>query len=52
MTGADELTLVCENLLVGSARISFTMQSRVYLLKLSLKVLQGKYYKSIIISCI
>jgi hypothetical protein len=44
VAGADELTLVCGNLLVGSARISFTMQGRVYLLKLSLKVLQGKYY--------
>jgi hypothetical protein len=39
MTGADKLTLVCGNLLVGSAMISFTMRSRVYLLKLSPKVL-------------
>jgi hypothetical protein len=39
VTGADELTLVCGNLLMGSARIFFTMQSRVYLLKLSLTVL-------------
>jgi hypothetical protein len=44
VTGADKLTLVCGNLLVGSARIFFAMQSRVYLLKLSPRVLQGKYY--------
>jgi hypothetical protein len=44
VAGADELTLVCGNLLVGSARISFMMQSRVYLFKLSPKVLQEKYY--------
>jgi hypothetical protein len=43
VTGADKLTLECGNLLVGSARISFTMWSRVYLLKLSPKVLQKKY---------
>jgi hypothetical protein len=42
VTGADQLTLVCGNLLVGLARLSFAMRNRVYLLKLSLKVLQGK----------
>jgi hypothetical protein len=29
VTGADKLTLMCGNLLVGSARISFAMRSRV-----------------------
>jgi hypothetical protein len=31
VTGADKLTLVCGNLLVGSARISFVMRSRVFI---------------------
>jgi hypothetical protein len=43
VTGADKLTLDCGNLLVGLARISFTMQIKVYLLKLLPKVLQRKY---------
>jgi hypothetical protein len=29
VAGADKLTLVCGNLLVGSARTSFAMRSRV-----------------------
>jgi hypothetical protein len=50
VTGADKLTLVCGNLLVGPMMISFAMRSRVYLLKLSPKVLQRKYWQLVIIS--
>jgi hypothetical protein len=52
VTGVDKLTLEYENLLLGSARISFMMQSRVHLLKLSPKVFQRKYLQLVTIICL
>jgi hypothetical protein len=43
---ADELTIVCGNLLVGSARISFAMRSRVIL-----KTLTKSFTRKILLIC-
>jgi hypothetical protein len=42
VTGTDKLTLVYGNLLVGSAKIFFTIRSKVYLTKIPPKVFSKK----------